>query len=96
MSIPSSKQLIVPVLSALKNGRTFSKTEIEMLVAASISLSPEDQAKPHDGSRSEFQYRCAWALTYGKKAGYLVNPSRSVWGITDLGKTVLAGQDSVV
>lgn len=51
-------------------------------------LTEEQQAVPHPrGSRSEAEYRLAWARTLTKAVGLITNSERGVWALTELGRT---------
>jgi restriction system protein len=87
--LPSSKKLVWPVIQVLKNtSGPAQKSAIDSQIVSSLNLSPELVAIRHDGSRAEYQYRVAWALSYGKKAGYFENPARNHWVLTDKGRQV--------
>lgn len=58
-----------------------------------MALAAEVVAIPHDPEvpdRSEVGYRMAWARTYLKKGGLLVNPKQGTWALTEQGRS--AGQ----
>ena len=85
--LPSSKKLIWPVIQALKrsSGPT-QKSAIDSHLIEILGLPQELVSIPHDKSRAEYQYRSAWALSYGKKAGYFENPARNQWALTEKGR----------
>ena len=88
-NLPSSRELVWPIMQTLrKTGGTATKMEIDVAVVTLLQISDELARLPHDKSRTEIQYRSAWALTYGKRAGYLANPSRNQWALTDIGRQV--------
>ena len=87
--LPSSKKLIWPVIQALKkNSGPIQKSVIDSQLIEILGLSQDLISVPHDKSRAEYQYRSAWALSYGKKAGYFENPFRNQWALTDKGRQV--------
>lgn len=43
---------------------------------------------PEKGSRTEVEYRLAWARTYLKKDGVIENSTRGVWALTNDGKRI--------
>lgn len=52
-------------------------------------FSQEQLAVLHnDGPRSEIEYRLAWARSYLKGMGILINPTRGTSAITEFGKQV--------
>ena len=87
--LPSSKKLIWPVIQALKksSGST-QKSVIDAELIEILGLSQDLISIRHDNSRAEYQYRSAWALSYGKKAGYFENPARNQWALTEKGRQV--------
>ena len=85
--LPSSKKLVWPVVRVLKStSGPAQKSPIDTQIFSSLNLSPELVAIQHDNSHAEYQYRIAWALSYGKKAGYFENPARNQWALTEKGR----------
>jgi restriction system protein len=83
--VPSYNNLIIPVLDALIDlGGSGTIEEINEKVYQIKNLSEEILQVPHkeDSSRSEVDYRLAWARTYLKKFGLLENSFRGVWTLT--------------
>lgn len=80
--VPSHKDLFNPLLKALQElGGSGSIDEITQKVIDLESI-PDDVAEilhSEGGSRTELEYRLAWARTYLKKYGLLDNPNRGVW-----------------
>jgi len=95
--LPSSKKLVWPVVQVLKStSGPAQKSAIDTQIASSLNLSPELVAIRHDNSRAEYQYRIAWALSYGKKAGYFDNPARNQWALTEKGRQVNSSTEIVL
>lgn len=95
--LPSSKKLIWPVIQVLKrSSEPTQKSVIDRQLIEILSLSQELVSIPHDKSRSEYQYRSAWALSYGKKAGYFENPSRNHWVLTEKGRQTSSVEDITI
>jgi hypothetical protein len=95
--LPSSKKMvwsIIEILQAVPD--SLSKATIDSRLEGILGLSIEQVSLRHDASRAEYSYRSAWALTYGKKAGYFSNPKRNHWEITDKGRSVNSSSDVVV
>ena len=95
--LPSSKKLIWPVIQALKksSGPT-QKSAIDAQLIEILGLSQDLIAIRHDNSRAEYQYRSAWALSYGKKAGYFENPARNQWALTEKGRQIYSATELVL
>lgn len=85
LDFPKSSQLIEVVLQALKDlGGSGTSKEIDARAIALLGLSPEQIALKHsDGpsSRTEIQYRLAWARTLAKRKELILSTSRSVWSV---------------
>ena len=82
---PTYTELIVPTYDALKQlGGSGTNNEIYEKVIDDLNLSDEVLDEPHLGSlnQSEVEYQLAWARTYLKNYGIIVNSARSVWSIT--------------
>lgn len=76
------------VLALRELGGSGSVEEITERAVALRQLSEDQQAVPHSrGSRTEVEYRLAWARTLAKALGLISNSSRGVWALTDLGRT---------
>lgn len=82
---PTYTELIVPTYDALRQlGGSGTNNEIYERVSVDLNLSDEVLDEPHLGSlnQSEVEYQLAWARTYLKNYGIIVNSARSVWSIT--------------
>jgi restriction system protein len=91
MSIPDFQSMMLPLLTAIGDGKGHSNTEIASVLAQHFAVTDDDlQAMLPSGQNKVFTNRVAWAKAYLKKAGLLESPSRAVSRITEQGKTVLA------
>lgn len=82
---PTYEKLIAPCFSAIRAlGGSASNDEIYDEVVRQLALPEEVLEVPQSGrdGRSRVSYNLAWARTYLKKFGAIVNTSRSVWAIT--------------
>jgi restriction system protein len=85
--LPHSQQLMEPVLGALAVlGGSGSIDEIRDQIIASLKIPDTLANQPHRsnrgaGSRTELDYRLAWAKTYLKQRGYVKNSARGVWSL---------------
>ena len=86
--VPSRSELAGSTLEAIHlRGGSASIAEIESLVATRLGLSDDVLNVPHrDGTKTEFEYRSAWARTELKRYGLVDNSSRGVWALTPNGK----------
>ncbi len=89
-ALPPYNDLLWPTLMALRSlGHTASLDEIDERVVQHQHFTDGQMAVLHkDGPRSEIEYRLAWARTYLKGMGLIVNASRGVWETTQLGREV--------
>jgi restriction system protein len=87
-SIPSVRELYWPTAKALRDlGGSGTIQEIAERVIENEGFDEETQAIPHGtGSRTEVEYRLAWARTHLKMAGLLENSARGVWSLTEKGR----------
>jgi len=81
VSVPTIDKLIKPTVDALiELGGSGSVDEINDKVAVILNLSEDILSIPRDtDSRSEIEYRLAWAKHNLKKAGIIDNSTRGVW-----------------
>jgi restriction system protein len=89
--------LFNPLLKALHNlGGSSTIEELENEVAKIMNLNDEDLSEIHEGSRTKFSYRLAWARTYLKRAGIINNSERGVWSLTEEGiKTKIVNKNDI-
>lgn len=92
--IPSYKDLLWPTLRAVREiGDSGTIEEIVEKVTEIEGFTEQQQSVPHgDSPRSEIEYRLAWARTYLKGMGALINSSRGVWSTTELGRQLTPEQ----
>lgn len=84
--VPQFNELIIPVVKALKQlGGSGTIEEISEKVYEIEKFSDEILQVLHDegSSRTEVDYRLAWARTYLKKFGLIENSSRGIWTLAD-------------
>lgn len=82
---PTYTKLIMPTFKALKElGGSGTNDEIYSTVIKNMKLTDAIVDEPHRDSpnQSELQYQLAWARTYLKNYGVIVNSARGVWAIT--------------
>lgn len=98
--VPKVPDLFVPILRVLESlGGSASIEEINDRVAALMGLPDEVRAVPHgDGPTTKFDYRCAWARSWLKNAGFTENSERGVWALTQEGRLIVdsAAPDRIV
>ena len=88
-SVPQLKDLLNPTLKAIRAlGSSGSNSEIRDKVIELLALPDEVINAPHGGksqSRSELEYRLAWARTKLKRSGFIENSERGIWSLTPVG-----------
>jgi restriction system protein len=91
--IPNIPALLWPTLRAVRDiGGSGTIDEINDRVVDLESFSEAQQAVLHlDGPRTEIEYRLAWARTYLKGMGAVVNSERGVWSVTEAGREMTEG-----
>ena len=89
-TVPVYQEYMNPLLAVLRREAVPQTIEeLDRLVITEMKLAEDVTSVPHDPEkpdRSEVSYRIAWARTYLKKAGLLLNPKRGRWSISDEGK----------
>ena len=93
-TIPSQRQLMWPVIRAIRKlGGSAHIAEISEQVGEQEGFSEELMGVMHGvSSQSEIDYRLAWARTRLREIGAVVNSSRGVWALTELGRTITERQ----
>ncbi len=79
---PTYTELILPVYRALLGlGGSGTNDEICDKVVSDLKLTDEAVDESHLGSdnQTELEYQLAWARTYLKNYGVIINSARSVW-----------------
>lgn len=89
-TVPRVVDLFVPTIRALQAlGGSASIEEIDEKVADILGLPEEIRSLLHnDGPRTKLQYRCAWARSWLKQAGFITNSERGVWALTQSGDSL--------
>lgn len=89
--VPAFGEFFAPVLRAVEAlGGSASIDEIDDQTAALMKVSEAVRAIAHvGGPRTKFDYRCAWARSWLKNAGYVENSERGVWALTAAGRSAL-------
>lgn len=97
MPIPQFRNIILPFLESLADGKEHSMKEVESGLAKKFNLSQEelDQATP-SGRMTVFENRTGWSKTYLKKAGLVEAPRKAFFKITKLGLAVLAKKPEII
>ena len=85
----------MPLLQLIGRHGTMSIDAYRAALVSEFSISPREQKQRLAGERTQvYRSRIGWAGTYLVEAGLLERPARGVLGITDEGRTALAGNPS--
>jgi restriction system protein len=91
MPVRDFQTLMRPLLEEYAAGNERPIAAVRAALAAQFSLTPEELAERlPSGLAKTFDNRVGWAATYLYRVGLLVRPRRSVYAITERGRSVLA------
>ena len=98
MDVPTHYQLFNPTLDALRAlGGSGSIDEIAKRVIQQGQFTDYVIQQLHgEGPQTELEYRLAWARTYLKSYGMVINSSRGVWALTEKGSGVESVEPNAV
>lgn len=90
MAVPTYEKFMFPVLKILSDGKMKTKKEVATSIIQYFHFNDQDLSEtlPSQAQPTYFN-RMGWAITYLKKAGLLVSPSRACFQITDEGKKIV-------
>ncbi|NIJ40931.1 restriction system protein [Parvibaculum indicum] len=96
--LPKYDELMVPVLRALRTlGGSGSVEEIFDVVQEDLRMPSDAVEAVYEKSRASiFPDRLAWARSYLKLAGYVENPQRGLWVLTQKGQDVDLGDEEAI
>ena len=82
LELPKYQELIEPMLKILMQaGKPLSNSEIEAAMITELQIPQSLSTRIHSGTRTELQYRLAWARTKAKSSGKIISPMRKTWSI---------------
>ncbi|MXY28737.1 restriction endonuclease [Candidatus Poribacteria bacterium] len=89
-SSPNLPGMMLITIRALNDlgGSAINKELDEKVIELEGVTDDEQLLVMPDGSRPRLNYYLAWARTYLKKGGALVNSTRGVWALTETGATI--------
>ena len=97
MAIPDYQSVMLPLLELAGDDKTHRVREAVALLAKKFSLTDEEQRELIPSGRgSRFHNNVTWARTYLKKAGFLADPKRGAFRITERGRTILANKPAKI
>ena len=91
MTIPSYEEMMLPILTFLKDKKEHSNEESLEYIKRFFSVTDEEaETLLPSGKQTRLANRVAWARVYLKKAGLLDSPQRAKLKITEEGLRVLS------
>ena len=95
MAIPDYQTLMLPILNYVSDGKDHSLRETIEALASQFQLTQEErQELLPSGYQAIFDNRVGWSKTHILKAGLLDSPKRSIFRITERGRSVLSENPS--
>lgn len=96
MSLPKFDGFALPVLAALATEADgMSRATLYAHVAADLKLEEDTLTEEIASGQTLFENRVGWACSWLKACGWVKNPKRAWWVITDAGRTRLATRKPV-
>jgi restriction system protein len=90
MTIPTSEQILTPLLNIMKDRQVHNRKEILEELGVIINIAFEERKiRKASGKQTIFENRVDWAITYLKKAKIISNLSRGQYKITSRGEEIL-------
>jgi restriction system protein len=90
VAIPDFQTLMRPLLVAVSDGQDHAITAVRARLADDFALTDDELEEQLPSGRAKtFGNRVGWATTYLYRCGLLERPKRSVYRITERGRTVL-------
>ena len=96
MGIPLNKQLRLPILKAMADGKERHRTEIFDYLDKEFQFSEEDKKQRAPGGSYRLDQRKVWALANLKHANLLESTARGYYKITKQGQEVLKKNPSII
>ncbi|MGD9539232.1 MAG: winged helix-turn-helix domain-containing protein [Alphaproteobacteria bacterium] len=90
MAIPNFPSLTLPLLQLAGVGDFRTHEAVERLAGEFDLTTAEREERLPSGRETKFANRVHWAIVYLSKAGLICRLSRGLYGITELGRSVLA------
>lgn len=88
--VPAWRQLTVPVLAALSDGKLYHRKELFAFAADAAQLSPQARAETLSSGGLRYEQRMGWVLSNLSKASLIDRPNRGYYRINDDGRKWLS------
>jgi len=90
MSVPDFQSFMLPLLKFSADGNDHDHREAAEALALHFKVSDADRREMlPSGRQTRFDNRIAWSVVYLRKAGFLENPKRGRFRITERGQEIL-------
>lgn len=97
MAIPDFQSCMLPLLTSISSGNTYSTIDIENAMIRFFNLTEHEIAELLPSGRQRiFRNRIAWAKSYLKQAGLIESPKRGLIKITGKGIKVVESNPSAI
>ena len=97
MPVPDFQSIMLPLLSALSDGREMSMRQLTNLLADQFQLGEAERSELlPSGAQTVFNNRVAWSKAHLKNAGLIDNPSRGMVRIAEAGTRVLESKPPAI
>ncbi|WP_334329333.1 restriction endonuclease [Companilactobacillus sp. HBUAS59699] len=95
--LPTWDAMVVVLMNLMADGKEYSGKQIKKMAADAIGLPEELRNTTYDSSNMDnmIENRAGWGLSESYTAGIFDRPKRGVYVITDLGKKLLKGNDTI-
>lgn len=94
-NVPEYQEYFLPLLEALRDGKTRNLSELMDMLKGFFHLSDNDLVQREtNGNKSLFEHRVIWAQKRLLEEGFMDSPAIDIFCITDSGKTLLQDESA--
>ena len=86
--LPGMMLVTIEALKALDGSATIQELDEKVIEMEGVTEAEQAFTLPGDQNRTRVNYYLAWARTYLKRGNALVNSSRGVWSLTEIGVAI--------
>jgi len=86
--LPGMMLVTIDALRALGGSASIQELDEKVVELEGVSEQEQSLTMPRDRNRPRVNYYLAWARTYLKRGGALVNSARGVWALTEAGASI--------
>jgi len=92
--LPKIEEMVQPLLRVLRDEASLDNEEIRKRVVRVLCIPEELAEQIHSGSRTELEYRLAWARTKAKSLNLIESTGRKNWKITSSGLAMIRSKET--